>query len=167
MTTTHSFRRFRRGAMTAIVAVAGIVAATATLAAVPTPQPLLTSNQLLAQAAPDECFDGLGVDYPPISPDGTCTQGEPKFNQSYIWGLTEQGGKLWFGTMSNAACILDGMAGGEPMANGLFACEFGTGEFAREHPAIPPSLGDWRMPVIYSWDLDTGQLVNHCQTVRC
>jgi len=160
MTTTHSFRRFRRGAMTAIVAVAGIVAATATLAAVPTPQPLLTSNQLLAQAAPDECFDGLGVDYPPISPDGTCTQGEPKFNQSYIWGLTEQGGKLWFGTMSNAACILDGMAGGEPMANGLFACEFGTGEFAREHPAIPPSLGDWRMPVIYSWDLDTGQLVN-------
>ena len=160
MTTTHSFRRFRRGAMTAIVAVAGIVAATATLAAVPIPQPLLTSNQLLAQAAPDECFDGLGVDYPPISPDGTCTQGEPKFNQSYIWGLTEQGGKLWFGTMSNAACILDGMAGGEPMANGLFACEFGTGEFAREHPAIPPSLGDWRMPVIYSWDLDTGQLVN-------
>ena len=160
MTTTHSFRRFRRGAMTAIVAVAGIVAATATLAAVPTPQPLLTSNQLLAQAAPDECFDGLGVDYPPISPDGTCTQGEPKFNQSYIWGLTEQGGKLWFGTMSNAACILDGMAGGEPMANGLFACEFGTGEFAREHPAIPPSLGDWRMPKIYSWDLATGQLVN-------
>ena len=160
MTTTHSFRRFRRGAMTAIVAVAGIVAATATLAAVPIPQPLLTSNQLLAQAAPDECFDGLGVDYPPISPDGTCTQGEPKFNQSYIWGLTEQGGKLWFGTMSNAACILDGMAGGEPMANGLFACEFGTGEFAREHPAIPPSLGDWRMPKIYSWDLATGQLVN-------
>ena len=159
MIATYPLRRSRRGAIAAIAVLAGI-ATPATQATVPTPQPLLTDNRLLAQAAPDECFDGLGVDYPPINPDGTCTQGQPKTNQSYIWGLTEQSGKLWFGTMANAACILDGMAGGEPMANGLFACEFGTGEFAREHPTIPPSLGDWRLPRIYSWDLATGQLVN-------
>ncbi|MFT3896641.1 MAG: hypothetical protein QM719_02940 [Thermomonas sp.] len=160
MIAMHSFRRFRHGALAVLAVVAGIGAATATRVAVADPQPILTSNQLLAQAAPDECFNGIGVDYPAINPDGTCTQGEPKYNESYIWGLTEQGGKLWFGTMANAACILDGMAGGQPMANGLFACEFGTGEFAREHPAIPAPLGDWRMPRIYSWDLATGELVN-------
>jgi hypothetical protein len=160
MIAMHSSRRFLHGASTVIALVAGFGAATATPAAVPTPQPLLTNDQLLAQAAPDECFNGLGVDYPSINPDGTCDLGKPKFNQSYIWGLTEQGGKLWFGTMANAACILDGMAGGEAMANGLFACEFGMSEVVREHPAIPPPLGDWRMPRIYSWDLATSELVN-------
>jgi len=154
MTAMHSSRRFQHGAMTVIALVAGIGAATAQ-AAVPTPQPLLTNNQLLAQAAPDECFNGLGVDYPVINPDGSCPQGQPKFNQSYIWGLTEQSGKLWFGTMANAACILDGMAGGEAMANGLFACEFGMSEVVRDHPAIPSPLGDWRAPRIPSRDLAT------------
>ena len=126
----------------------------------PTSQPLLTDNVLLAQVAPDECFNGIGEDYPPINPDGTCTQGQPKANQSYIWGLTEQGGKLWFGTLANAACILDGTAGGQPMANSLFTCEFGQSKNARTYPSIPASLGDWRIPKIYSWDLATGELVN-------
>ena len=97
----------------------------AALATDPVPDPVLGINQLLAQAMPDECFDGVGVDYPPINPDGTCDQGQPKANQSYVWGLTEQGGKLWFGTLSNAACILDGLAGGQPTVTSLFDCEFG------------------------------------------
>jgi hypothetical protein len=154
----HSFRHFRQGALTSVVALAGILAAMASGAA--GAQPILASNQLLAQAPPDECFGGLGVDYPPLSADGTCELGKPKYNQSYIWGLTERSGKLWFGTMANAACILDGMAGGEAMATGLFACEFGMSQVVRDHPAIPPPLGDWRMPRIYSWDLATGELVN-------
>ena len=53
------------------------------------PQPILTDNQLLWQVAPDECFDGIGVDYPPINADGSCSTGKPKANQSYIWSLVE------------------------------------------------------------------------------
>ena len=133
----------------------------AALATDPVPDPVLGINQLLAQAMPDECFDGVGVDYPPINPDGTCDQGQPKANQSYVWGLTEQGGKLWFGTLSNAACILDGLAGGQPTVTSLFDCEFGQSQYARSYPTIPASLGDWRPPRIYSWDLATGELVDH------
>ena len=147
-------------ALAAVIWIAGAHGAMAATVSVPTSQPLLTNDQLLAQAPADECFNGIGADYPPINPDGTCTQGQPKANQSYIWGLTEQGGKLWFGTLANAACILDGMAGGEPMANSLFACEFGQSKNARTYPTIPASLGDWRIPKIYSWDLATGELVN-------
>ena len=35
----------------------------AALATDPVPDPVLGINQLLAQAMPDECFDGVGVDY--------------------------------------------------------------------------------------------------------
>ncbi len=163
ISSSHAYAPVRRLASAAALAVAlgfgGAQAATAPVW-VPTSQPILTSDQLLAQVAPDECFNGIGVDYPPINPDGTCSQGQPKANQSYIWGLTEQSGKLWFGTLANAACILDGIAGGEPMANTLFTCEFGQSQNARTYPSIPASLGDWRIPKIYSWDLATGELVN-------
>ena len=128
---------------------------------VPTPEPILTINQLLAQAVPDECFNGLGVDYPPMNADGTCSQGQPKTNQSYIWGLTEESGKLWFGTLANAGCILDGVGGGQPtVRNGTLVCEFGQSQYARTYPSIPASLGDWRPPRIYSYDLATGTLVD-------
>ena len=63
---------------------------------VPISQPILTDNELLWQVAPDECFNGIGVDYPPINPDGTCSQGQPKANESYIWSLAEANGRLWF-----------------------------------------------------------------------
>src|SRR5690348_15913969 len=75
----------------ATAAMAGPRASTTT---VPVPQPILTGNQLLWQVAPDECFKGVGVDYPPINPDGTCTTGQPKANQAYIWSLVEAKGRL-------------------------------------------------------------------------
>ena len=143
-----------------VVACIGAVTPSRAATTLPTPQPELTNIQLLAQAPADECFNGIGVDYPPINPDGTCTQGQPKANQAYIWGLTEQSGKLWFGTLANAACILDGLIeGGPTVVDNQFACEFGTSQYARTFPAIPDSLGDWRLPKIYSWDLATGELV--------
>jgi hypothetical protein len=140
--------------LTAILATASL-AATAPTAS----QPVMTDNQLLAQAIPDECFNGLGEDYPPIAADGSCVPGQPKANQSYIWGLTEESGKLWFGTLANAACILDGLGDAEPIANALFACEFGESQYARTYPSIPAQLGDWRPPRIYSYDLATHELV--------
>lgn len=160
--------RFPSSAARALAAIAGAAVLWANPAPqahaavpVPTPQPILTINQLLAQAIPDECFNGLGVDYPAMNPDGTCPQGQPKTNQSYIWGLTEESGKLWFGTLSNAGCILDGVGGGQPtVRDGTLACEFGQSQYARTYPSIPDSLGDWRPPRIYSYDLATGELVD-------
>ncbi|HJU25521.1 MAG TPA: hypothetical protein VJ722_02480, partial [Rhodanobacteraceae bacterium] len=127
----------------------------------PTPDPILTSNTLLAAAVPDECYNGIGVDYPAMNPDGTCTTGQPKVNESRIWGLTEQSGKLWFGTLANSQCTVTGQVKSSPTpyANNLIVCEFGESEGAREHPNVPPNLGDWRPPSIYSYDLATNTLV--------
>ena len=125
---------------------------------VPTPQPILTVNQLLWQVAPDECFNGIGVDYPPINADGTCSVGQPKANQSYIWGLTEQSGKLWFGTDANALCTMAGTLNPTPTLSKLMVCEYGSSEIGRTFPSLPPNRGDWRAPRIYTWDLATGTL---------
>lgn len=126
----------------------------------PVPDPILTHDQLLAKAAPDECFNGVGVDYPPMNPDGTCPEGVPKINQSRIWAMTEQSGKIWFGTLANSQCVVSGQVTGTPppVDNSLFVCEYGASEGARAHPSVPPTLGDWRAPQIYSYDLATGTL---------
>jgi hypothetical protein len=131
----------------------------------PPAAPVLTNNELLAEAAPDECFAGVGVDYPPMNEDGSCPEGVPKTNESYIWGYTEESGKLWFGTMANTLCILSGqdtsLARQEPgltAAANVVVCEFGDSEYARTFPEIPDTLGDWRPPRIYAYDLATGTL---------
>lgn len=129
---------------------------------VPVPDPIFTSNELLGEAKPEECFNGVGVDYPPINPDGTCDVGEPKTNESYIWGLTEESGKLFFGTIANAACLTAGGdipgAPTEDAQTREYICEFGESELARRFPAIPDGVGDWRPPSIYEYDLATDQL---------
>lgn len=122
----------------------------------PVSQPILTDNQLLWQVAPDECFNGIGVDYPPINADGTCSQGQPKANQSYIWSLAETNGRLWFGTMANTACVLNGTRSVTPIMDDSYVCEYGESQYARTYPSLTDIQGDWRPPRIYSWDLATG-----------
>lgn len=148
-------------------ACAGILCMVATVpfpahaGAPPVPDPVLTDNTLLASAVPDECFNGVGVDYPPINSDGTCSTGKPKINESRIWGLTEESGKLWFGTLANSQCVVTGQVKGgspRPILNNILVCEFGESEIVREHPQVPALLGDWRPPSIYSYDLATQTL---------
>ena len=128
---------------------------------VPVSQPILTDNQLLWQVAPDECFNGIGVDYPPINPDGTCSLGQPKATQSYIWGLTEANGKLWFGTLADALCLVSGnRTSPTPSLNSKGVCEYAMAEQVRDNPGFPAFFGDWRPPHIYTWDLATGVLVD-------
>ncbi len=157
----HASWRYSATHRAAVLAFAGALAASALTAAAapPVPQPVLTVNQLLGEAPADECFAGIGVDYPPMALDGTCPEGQPKTNESYIWGLTEESGKLWFGTMANTACILDGHGTDTtPTLSNLFVCEFAESQYARNHPAIPATLGDWRPPSIYAYDLATNTL---------
>ena len=131
---------------------------------VPISQPILTDNTLLWQVAPDECFNGIGVDYPAMNPDGTCSVGQPKANQSYIWGLTEQSGQLWFGTMANTYCTLSGVVDVTPKVTPNVVCEYAKSEFARTYPSIPANRGDWRVPAIYSWNLASGTLTQKTVT---
>jgi len=80
-----------------------------------TVSPIL-SDQLLAKAAPDECFAGIGQPYPPLQAGGTCPSGSiPKRNQAYVWGLTQVGTQLWFGTAANVLCLGAGAVNPQPV----------------------------------------------------
>ena len=71
-----------------------------------------TSNTLLAKALPDECFAGVGVNYPaPLSlvPFTCPANSVPKTNQTYVWGLTRNGNSLWVGTGANVMCTTEGL----------------------------------------------------------
>jgi hypothetical protein len=122
----------------------------------------------LAKAKPDECFAGIGIDYPPLNPDGTCSTGQPKVNQAYVWGLAQAGvgdtgfagDEIWFGTIANPLC--DGAAGvldPEPYLRTSWACEYGQSMLARNGP-LPSAAGDWRLPRIYSYKLSSRQLTD-------
>lgn len=117
--------------------------------------------ELLERAQPDECFAGVGVDYPDFNPDGTCPEDSvPKTNEAYIWGLTKSGSKLWFGTAANVNCIVNGGALGatNPELTRSWVCEYGQSQPAREGQ-VRASIGDWREPSLYRYDIDTGELV--------
>ncbi|MEU1607716.1 hypothetical protein [Micromonospora matsumotoense] len=112
--------------------------------------------RLLAKAAADECFSGVGVDYPPGPP---CAVGQPKVNQSYVWGLAQAGRRLWFGTGANVLCLKpEGYQVREPILNDDYVCEFGQSQPARGNPALPATLGDHRTPEVYTYDLATERL---------
>ena len=112
--------------------------------------------RLLAKAAADECFAGVGVDYPPGPP---CAAGQPKVNQSYVWGLAQAGRRLWFGTGANVLCLKpEGYQVREPILNDDYVCEFGQSQPARGNPALPATLGDHRTPEVYTYDLATERL---------
>ena len=97
------------------------------------------TNTLLGAAKPDECFAGVGVDYPtPISLDPfVCpnvgdpinpTFAVPKTNQTYVWGLTRIGNSLWFGTGANVMCTTEGLfVGTEAVtSSSTYVCEYGA-----------------------------------------
>ncbi|MGQ0793594.1 MAG: hypothetical protein ACT4NX_05830 [Deltaproteobacteria bacterium] len=126
--------------------------------------------ELLAKAPADECFCGIGDSHNgPISASakGDCsdivsdTGGAcvPKRNQSYIWGLTKSGRVLWFGTAPNVLCTGGapiGILGSTPFVRaGFVACEFGESSLV---PPLPASLGDFRPPRIYTYDLNSKML---------
>ncbi|HUZ01941.1 MAG TPA: hypothetical protein VMU89_16460 [Thermomicrobiaceae bacterium] len=113
---------------------------------------------LLAKAQPDECFNGVGNVYPPGPP---CAQGQPKVNQAYVWGLTQAGSNLWFGTAPNVVCLVIGGYLGmtDPMQNDSYVCEFGQSQVAQTMH-LPAMIGDWRPPKIYTYNTVTGALVD-------
>ncbi len=132
--------------------------------ALPSPIALPTTDgSLLAKATPDECFDGIGVDYPDGPP---CASGKPKVNEAYVWGLAKTGDDLWFGTMANTHCLVVGgyLGSTSPIETSSYVCEFGQSEVVRNGwppiPAdvVPAIIGDFRPPHIYVYDTAAGTL---------
>ena len=120
------------------------------------------ARELLAKAAPDECFHGIGDPANNYDPDLElpCSDGVPKVNQSYVWGLTKSGDDLWFGTAPNVHClVLGGYLGmTAPNENSSWACEFGSSQFS---PPLPPTIGDWRPPRIFHYNTQDKNLVEN------
>jgi hypothetical protein len=97
-------------------------------------------KNLLAKAKPDECFNGVGQQYGAPDANGACELGEPKVNDSYVWGLTMTDGKVFFGTLSNTLC---GVERGylemvEPQLYDEYVCEFGSS--VRGSDSRPPNM---------------------------
>jgi len=128
------------------------------------------TRERLAKTGPDECFNGIGIDYPPLNPDGTCSVGVPKANQGYIWGLTQAGlnvpsfagDEIWFGTIANPLCTAPGgIFLPEPVLTVSWACEYGQSMQSRRPQApLPAAVGDWRLPRSYSYNLTTHTLTD-------
>ncbi len=134
------------------------------VSALPSPIELPTTDgTLLEKAAPDECFDGVGVDYPAGPP---CNTGKAKVNQAYIWGMAKSGDDIWLGTMANTHClVLGGFLGVDnPLATSSYVCEFGQSSVVRNGfppipaNAVPPMIGDFRPPHIYVYNTATQTL---------
>lgn len=128
------------------------------------------ARERLAKARPDECFNGIGIDYPPLNPDGSCSLGVPKTNQAYVWGLTQaglndstfSGDEIWFGTIANPLCTAPGgIFLPLPVQTLSWVCEYGQSMLARRPVApMPPSVGDWRLPRAYSYNMRTRTLTD-------
>ncbi len=136
-------------------------------------QAVITTNNLLAEATPDECFAGVGVDYPngiagfnpnsgPPCPEGS----RDKTNQTYVWGLTRAGNSLWFGTGANVACTtLGAFVSSEVTDTSSYVCEYGESQLARENPLVTDENGDWRPPKMYEYNLTTNTLTDRTPDV--
>ena len=119
---------------------------------------------VLAKAQPDECFFGVGdpnnaasfyANYPANLPTGytrpcsfsTGTNGIPKVNQAYLWGLTKNRNNLWFGTIANTLCIvMEGMGLNQPLLENTLVCEGG--------------FNDTRTPRIFMYDTVMNKLTD-------
>jgi hypothetical protein len=123
-------------------------------------------TNLLAKAQADECFIGIGQPniYPYDFDEEICSNGVPKTNESYVFGLTKAEDELWFGTSSNMVCLVTAtifeQAGfpGPPHMTDSWVCEYSFSQFGAADPSLPPDLGDWRPPSIYTYDTKNGDV---------
>ncbi|MEW6378122.1 MAG: hypothetical protein AB1611_00795 [bacterium] len=125
------------------------------------PCPIL-DRELLGKAEPDECYNGIGKPYPPGPP---CSEGVPKVNQTYVWGMTMSGDDIWFASSANVTCMAmasSSLTDLTPRERSNSVCEYGESQFC---PPLLPPQGDWRPPKIYVYHTRTKTLVE--KTPEC
>ncbi|HUA34085.1 MAG TPA: hypothetical protein VMA09_10805 [Candidatus Binataceae bacterium] len=155
---------------------------TVTPTATPTPVASLDKTQM-ANAAPDECFYGVGDPnnlYPAVNvcpPPSMSNQLKinqlqttppttpNKVNESYVWGLTEAGTTLWLGTSQNTLCLVIGNLLSavalplDPIETDSYVCEFGDSVYGTAH-MLPAAIADTRPPGIFTFDTTTSTLTD-------
>ncbi len=118
----------------------------------------------------DGCFYGVGDGrntYDPLGIDcEECRQsgGKPKANGSYVWGMVNDGERLYWSTNNNYLCAqgygqIATMGGTGAVENSCWVCEYDKGQRAKELAAENPALakyGDIVPPRIFSYDPKTG-----------
>jgi hypothetical protein len=135
------------------------------LAAGPPHTTTTLTPRLLARASVDECFSGIGSPNNVYPAGPTCSQGQPKINQGYLWGLAKAGNHIWIGTAANPLCIIISAFGQElgfslpGYETASYVCEFSQSNYLVDHPDVPAALGDWRPPQIYMYNLKSAQIV--------
>jgi hypothetical protein len=137
------------------------------------PQSPIANYTMLAEAPTDACFYGLGVnvtadDFSPATAADCSPAGQPKVNQAYVWGLTTTATDLWFGTMSNTLCYVQGallaVGGGIPALSKAYitpdnawACEFGENAWDSVYGGSAANgIADVRPPRIYWYNSTDG-----------
>jgi hypothetical protein len=154
MTVRNERKRIRAaGWMIAVTAL--IVGMDRPAAAQPITGLTTTNGTLRAKAQPDECFIGIGVNFPFTRPP--CRLGVPKVNQAYVWAMTKTPNKMWFGTTANPQCITQGglaanAADLHPYQTTSAVCEFGSSVYVTRGILPAASIGDFRPPQMFVWD---------------
>ncbi|WP_306204809.1 hypothetical protein [Actinoplanes sp. RD1] len=117
------------------------------------------SFKLLAKAAPDECFTGIGEPAPTGPP---CAAGQAKVNQAYVWGLTRVGDDIWFGTGANVQCLTSGatLDVANPVVNDDYVCEYAESPTVAADPDWPAYIGDQRTPQVWLYNARSRTKVN-------
>ncbi|MEG1585910.1 MAG: T9SS type A sorting domain-containing protein [Bacteroidales bacterium] len=125
----------------------------------------------LVKAPQDGCYYGIGDPRNLYEPTGmtqeqciTCEEegGKIKKNQSYVWGLTQGNGQIFYGVNTNYLCNtiseINKQGSGmipllPPYENKCWTCEYGKSNTAGDEPM----WGDWQQPRIYHYDPITKQ----------
>ncbi|SCL36659.1 hypothetical protein GA0074692_4409 [Micromonospora pallida] len=120
--------------------------------------------QVIAKAAPDECFAGVGQPYPAGPP---CASGQAKVNHGYLWGMTRAGDDIWFGSGANVNCLTSGrqLGSNEPVLNDDWVCEYQESQIVKTNPQLPGYLGDHRTPRLYTYDTEAKRLTEKTDLV--
>jgi hypothetical protein len=100
------------------------------------------SWKVVAKAPVDECFKGVGQGQYPIQ--GGCSDGEPKKNEAYVWGLTRYGDNLFFGTGSNITCMAIELYGGGEIQYPKYY--YRPNDMVCEFSENGQGMKDWRPP---------------------
>lgn len=112
----------------------------------------------LSKAPPEEFFAGIGKPYYLLGQQPPGTVGKPKVNQAYVWGMTQAGDSIWFGTAANpVSLVVGGILGiSVPFENEFQVNEFWRSQYPGINPLLKPFLGDWRPPRIYRYQTGSG-----------
>ena len=124
---------------------------------------------VLAQAVPDECWNGCGMPYIAASAKGACPNGTtPKRNQAYVWALAQWKQSVWIGTGANIAGIGSTAGGGGlqdceyigPSGNPINVLEGALSQYPGVPAPLRPYLGDWRPPQVWIYDTNARAQTN-------